>query len=284
MPNKAHHELNRLSWNEGAKAHNSHKGDQAAFFRAGGNTLFPEEQILLGNIAGKSLLHLQCNSGQDSLSIASHLGAEVTGVDISDEAIRFARKLSQDSSIPAEFIRADIYDFFVSNHRRFEYVFSSYGVLCWLSDLPEWACGIASCLQAGGRFVLVDFHPAFAMFDENWQLRFDYMAGVCYEIESGVGDYVALTGSAAEVDELHPGVIDFRNPLPGVEYQWGLAEVVMALVDSGLRLTQFKEYGHCNGFKPFPDMRDLGGRRYGAPQHLPQNIPFMFSLVAELTL
>ena len=66
MPNKAHHEINRLSWNEGTKAHNSHKGDQATFFRNGGNTLYPEETRLLGDIKGKTLVHLQCNSGQDT--------------------------------------------------------------------------------------------------------------------------------------------------------------------------------------------------------------------------
>lgn len=86
------HEANRLSWNAATVAHNSHKGDQAAFFRRGGSTLFPEELDLLGDIAGLSLLHLQCNSGQDSLSLAQ-LGADVTGVDISDEAIAFARRL-----------------------------------------------------------------------------------------------------------------------------------------------------------------------------------------------
>lgn len=283
MPDRARHELNRISWNEGTKAHNSHKGDQASFFRAGGNTLFVEEQTLLGDISGKTLLHLQCNSGQDSLSIASHLGARVTGVDISDEAVRFARNLAEASDIPAEFIRADIYDFFASNRRRFDFAFSSYGVLCWLSDISEWGRGIANCLQPGGRFVLIDFHPAFATYDEEWQLRYDYMGGVCHEFESGVGDYVALTGSAAEIDILQPGVVDFRNPYPGVEFQWGVAEVVCALIDSGLRLTDLQEYAHCNGFKPMPDMRDIGGRRYAAPLHLPQNIPLMFSLVAELT-
>jgi len=73
------HEANRLSWNAATVAHNSHKGDQAAFFRAGGSTLYPEEIDLLGDIAGLDLLHLQCNSGQDSLSLA-RLGANVTGV------------------------------------------------------------------------------------------------------------------------------------------------------------------------------------------------------------
>lgn len=281
MPDRARHEMNRQSWNEGTKAHNSHKGDQAAFFRAGGNTLFREEQVLLGDIRGRSLLHLQCNSGQDSLSIANHLGALVTGVDISDEAIRFARKLSAESGIPARFIRADVYDFFESNQERFDCAFSSYGVLCWLSDLEAWARGIAGCLTPGGGFVLIDFHPALAMFDEGWQLRHAYMGGLRYDFDSGVGDYVALTGAAAEIDALEPGIVDFHNPYPGVEYQWGLAEVAQALLGAGLRLTHIAEYAHCNGFKPLPGMRELGGRRYGAPSHLPRNIPLMFSLAAE---
>lgn len=282
MPNMAHHEMNRLSWNEGTKAHNSHKGDQATFFRSGGCTLFPEELALLGGISGKSLLHIQCNSGQDSLSIANHLDADVTGVDISDEAIRFARKLSCDSVITATFIRADIYDYFLNDETRYDIAFCSYGVICWLSDLQAWGRGIASCLKSGGRFVLVDFHPAFSMFDEEWRLKYDYMGGISYEFESGIGDYVALTGSAAEIEELRPGAHDFRNPYPGVEYQWGIAELVMALVEAGLTLTHLAEYSYCNGFKPMPDMRDLGGRRFAAAEHLPRNIPLMFSLVGEL--
>lgn len=281
MPNRVHHEINRLSWNEGTKAHNSHKGDQAAFFRAGGDTLFEEERKLLGDVAGKTLLHLQCNCGQDTLSIVGRLGAVATGVDISDEAIRFARQLSAQCQIPAQFIREDIYDFFESSQSRYEIVFSSYGVMCWLSDLIEWGRGVASCLRRGGRFILVDFHPAFTMLDEAWRLRFDYMGGQYVEFESGIGDYVALTGAAAETDRLEVGVRDFRNPYPGVEYQWGLAEVVTALLEAGLRLTHLREYNFCNGFRPNPDMTDLGDRRYGAPPHLPRNIPLMFSLVAE---
>ena len=282
MPNKANHEINRRSWNEATKAHNSHKGDQAAFFRAGGSTLFPEESRLLGDIAGKTLLHLQCNSGQDSLSIVRHLGATVTGLDISDEAIRFARQLSRDSGIRASFVRADVYDFFAEAGAPYDIVFSSYGVLCWLSDLAAWGRGIAGCLKPGGKFVLIDFHPALFMFDEDWQLKHEYMGGAPYEFVSGVGDYVALTGTAAEIDNLLPGVRDFRNPYPGVEFQWGIAEVAMALIDADLQLSHLAEYKYCNGFKPMPDMVEMSGRRYAMPAYLPQNVPLMFSIVAEL--
>ncbi|MCY3834222.1 MAG: class I SAM-dependent methyltransferase [Chloroflexi bacterium] len=276
--------MNRRSWNEATKAHNSHKGDQAAFFRRGGSTLFPEERGLLGDLAGKTLLHLQCNCGQDSLSIAKHLGADVTGLDISDEAIRFARKLSNDSGIDARFIRADIYDYFLDKREQFNLVFSSYGVLCWLSDLAAWGRGIASCLASGGRFVLVDFHPALSMFNETWELRYDFMGGTAYEFESGVGDYVALTGAAAEIDKLLPGLQDFHNPHPGVEYIWGIAEIVTALLEAGLSLSHLTEYNYCNGFKPMSDMVELSARRFAMPAHLPQNIPLMFSLMAEKTV
>lgn len=281
MPNKKHHEINRLSWNEGTKAHNSHKGDQAKFFCDGGTTLFPDEVRLLGDIKGKTLLHLQCNSGQDSLSITNHLGAKVTGVDISDEAIAFAQKLSTDSGIPAEFIRSDVYDFFEQNETQYDIIYASYGVMMWLSDLKAWGQGIANSLKSGGRFVLVEFHPVSLMIEEGWQIKYDYMGGTHIEFENGVGDYVAMTGSAPEIDELEEGVVDFVNPEPGIEYIWGIADVVMGLVSAGLRLVDLTEYNYGNGWKPVADMRDKGNRQFIMPEHMPQQFPMMFSIVAE---
>src|SRR5689334_8773165 len=123
------HEENRLSWNAATEAHNSHKGDQAAFFRQGGLTLYAEEIALLGDVKGLSIVHLQCNAGQDTLSIA-RLGAQMTGVDISDTAIDFARQLSQDCGIAATFQRMDIYDWLeqtAQSEQRFDIAFCSYG-------------------------------------------------------------------------------------------------------------------------------------------------------------
>ncbi len=102
---KALHELNRLPWNTATVAHNSHKGDQADFFRHGGSTLFPEQRELLGD------------------------SADATGVDIADEAIGFARQL------PARFERADVLDRMpvaAARGERFERVSTSHGAICWL--------------------------------------------------------------------------------------------------------------------------------------------------------
>ncbi|RMG74343.1 MAG: methyltransferase domain-containing protein [Chloroflexi bacterium] len=278
MPNQ-YHEQNRLSWNEATRRHNQHKGDQAKFLREGGSTLFPEEVALLGNLRGKSLLHLQCNAGQDTLSIASKLGADVTGVDISDEAVDFATCLSRDSGIPGVFIRSDLFDWFDQNRRTFDVVFTSYGATGWLSDLQRWGRGIASALKPGGKFVMIEFHPAALMFEKDWILHYDYMGGTLIAGD-GVGDYVAESGGALTHTNLPIQIQEkFVNPQSSYEFPWGIADHVMALLDAGLTLQLLKEYPYSNGWKPFPDMVEAEGRRMFPPKDKPI-IPLMFAIIA----
>jgi SAM-dependent methyltransferase len=275
------HEENRLSWNAATVAHNSHKGDQAAFFRTGGNQLHPEERALLGNIQGRSLVHLQCNSGQDTLSLAQ-LGARVVGVDISDTAIDFARQLSHDAGIPTTFVRADVYDWLreaASKQERFDTIFSSYGALCWLSDLQAWAQGMFSILVPGGRFVTIEYHPVGSLFDERMERKYPYfMHGEALTWEEGVEDYVAKSG----LREAEAGVKNFQNPHRVHEFLWGIGEVISALLEAGFILTSFKEYPYTQGFRPFEQMQRAENHWY-LPPHQP-TIPLMFSLSAQKPL
>ncbi len=282
MPRKELHEENRIAWNAATVAHNSHKADQAGFFRAGGTTLFPEEVALLGDITGHSLAHLQCNAGQDSFCLA-RLGATVTGVDISDEAIAFARELSIESGIPATFIRSDVYDWLAEAARRserYDTVFSSYGVLPWLSDLRVWAQGITAILKPGGRFVLVEFHPFAMTFEWDWLHTFSYFTGGApLTLESGIGDYVALAGAALAPSGYRQGIQDFVNPHRGHEFLWGLGEVTTALLDAGLVITTLREYPYMNGAKLFDRMREMPGKRMVPPEDVP-SLPLMVGLTA----
>ena len=277
------HEANRRSWNAATPAHNSHKGDQAAFFRAGGSTLFPEELELLGEIRGRSLVHLQCNAGQDTLSLA-RLGARATGVDISDEAIGFARRLSDEAGIAAEFERADVYEWLRrarEEGRRFDVAFASYGVLAWLSDLRGWARGIADVLAPGGRLVLMEFHPVLTMFDVDLGLRYPYSSGGApIPFAEGIGDYVADSGDGLLPGGAEPGAAAFRNPHPTYEFAWGLSDVVQALIDAGLRIGVLREWTYSNGWKPFARMQAEPGRRWRLPDDVPA-LPLMFGLVAQ---
>jgi SAM-dependent methyltransferase len=276
-------EQNRLSWNAVVEAHDSHRANLPGFLRDGGSTLFPEEVELLGDLEGKTLLHLQCNSGGDSISLAG-LGARVTGVDISDEAVVSARKLARQAGAQVHFERADLYDWLqeVSHEgRRFDVVFASYGVVCWLPDLVAWAGGIAGVLEPGGRFVLVDFHPVADILDRGGNHTRDYPAGgEPMHLQEGVGDYVAASGGGLTPAGYLEGATGFRNPEGANLFRWGLGEVVTALAGAGLRIMALREYPYTNGERCFAGMRELPGRRLVLPEGVPA-IPLMYGIRAE---
>jgi SAM-dependent methyltransferase len=276
-------EQNRLSWNAVVGTHASHRGELAEFLRGGGITLFPEESTLLGDLRDKTLVHLQCNTGGDTLSLAL-LGATIIGVDISDEAILYARRLSSETGIPADFVRADVYDWLeeaAREERRFDVVFSSYGVICWLPDLEAWAGGISTLLEPGGRFVLVDFHPAAEMFDEHWNRARAYPSGGEPRLlREGVGDYVAESGGGLTPAGFVEGVEDFENPHRCHLFRWSLGEVVTALAGAGLRIIALEEYPYSNGERHFARMRELPGRRMVPPEDVPA-VPLMYGISAE---
>jgi SAM-dependent methyltransferase len=280
MLRKHLHEENRAAWNVATEVHNNHKADQARFLREGGTTLFPDEIALLGNIAGKALVHLQCNAGQDTLSLAK-LEARVTGVDISDTAIDFARKLSTDSGIPGIFHRADVFDWLEQAEERFDIVFSSYGALVWLSDIRLWAKGVSSILAPGGKLVVLEFHPLLNMLNDDWALKYNYFnEGRAASFDNGIGDYVAMSREALAPSGYLEGTPDFVNPHPGHEFNWTVSEVVTAVADAGLRLVVLREYPYMNGARLLNNMRETSGYRMYPPEGMP-TLPLMYGIVAQ---
>ncbi|MBC8159777.1 MAG: class I SAM-dependent methyltransferase [Roseiflexaceae bacterium] len=274
-------EQNRRSWDAVVPAHHSHRPGLAAFLREGGLTVFPEELELLGDLAGATLVHLMCNTGQDTLSLA-RLGATATGVDISGEAVARARELAEQSGIAARFIQADVYDWLaqaVAAGARFDRVFCSYGAICWLPDLDLWARGVADVLSEGGRFTMIEFHPTSNMFDPAWRFSRSYPSGGRRLEIDGVGDYVGASGEGLTPGGFAAGTQTFQNDEQAHLFQWGIGEVVTALALAGLRITTLREYPFVNGERPFTEMRALPGRRLGAPEGSPE-LPLMYGVAA----
>lgn len=263
----------RRSWNHATALHNAHKGDQAAFLRDGGELLFDEELALLGPLAGRDVLHLQCNAGHDSLCLARR-GARVHGVDLADAAIRFARKLSADSGIPASFECAEALGFLAHTDLRFDLVFSSYGAVGWLPDLEAWARGLRRVLRPGGRFVYVEFHPLVWSFGPALTLTGDdYFSAEPFN--DPVPDYVAPSGSGLGATE---GAVAGVNPHRAWAYQYGLGDIVTALAQAGLTVQRLTEHPHANGCRVVDGLVQEG-RRWVWPPGTPR-LPLMFSLVA----
>ena len=221
---------NRSLWDGWTEINKNSKLYDLDGFKAGKNKLKSIELEELTDVAGKSLLHLQCHFGIDTMSWA-RMGAKVTGVDFSPKAISLAKLLSEELHIPARFIESDIYELPKVLDEKFDILFTSYGVLVWIRDIERWAGIIAKYLKPGGIFYMVEFHPLLEMLDDDGE-RFEYP--YCHSPEP-----IKCESEGNYADPGH----DFRHD--SYEWSYGLGEVVTALINSGLRIEYLHEFPYC---------------------------------------
>jgi SAM-dependent methyltransferase len=216
------HEQNRRTWNEIVPLHVTHPSYLTQHLLRGGSSLKSIELAELGDVRSKTLLHLMCQFGLDTLSWA-RLGAKVTGVDISDKSIEYARELAIEAGIDATFIRSDLFDLIGTLDDKFDIVFQSYGTYMWLSDMMQWARVIAHLLKPGGTFLIVDEHPCSILFQET-------------ELNYFSKEPERLTDT--------PDYADTSYIVKGekVEWQHTLSEIFNALIDAGLTIERFQEF------------------------------------------
>ena len=263
---KRYYEANKGMWDKFAVEHFDSPQYRTKEFLEGGSTLHSIELEELGDVEGKTLLHLQCHFGLDTLSWARE-GAIVTGVDFSGEAIQMARHLAQKTGIDGEFIQANIYDLPQILHRQFDIVFTSYGVTCWLHDLTQWAEIITQSLREGGTFYLAEGHPLMWVFD--WDDTDDFRIVRSYFHTSEPNEF--------EVDGSYAGAkIEEQNDY---EWAWSMGDVLTALATAGLRIEFLHEFAK-SPFRNFPFLKrsEEGYWVYDNPQVQP---PLTYSIKAS---
>ena len=155
---------NKETWNDKVKVHAESDMYALDLFKKGKSSLMHYELGALGDVKGKSLLHLQCHFGQDTLSW-SRLGAKCVGVDLSDSGIALAKELNEELNLDAEFVCCNVLDTSKNIKETFDIIFTSYGVIGWLPDLKPWGRMIAERLKKGGVFYIAEFHPIVWMYD-----------------------------------------------------------------------------------------------------------------------
>ena len=256
-------DINRDSWNNRTETHLKSEFYDLDGFLKGKTSLNDIELNLLGDIKGKSILHLQCHFGQDTVSL-SRLGANVTGVDLSDKAIESAGQIAKDTNSSARFICCDIYD--LSNHldEKFDIVFTSYGTIGWLPDLDKWAKIISKFLKPNGQFVFVEFHPVVWMFDDNFEkIGYRYFnSGAILETESGT--YADKTANITQ---------------EYVMWNHGLSEVLNSLIKNGLEIKSVDEFDY-SPYNCFNKTVEFEQGKYRI-EHLDNKIPMVYSITAK---
>ncbi|MAT90797.1 MAG: SAM-dependent methyltransferase [Flavobacteriaceae bacterium] len=231
--------INRETWNRKVELHAKSDFYDLQGFKRGKTSLKLYEMEALGDVSGKSLLHLQCHFGLDTLSW-SRMGAQCTGIDISDKAVDLAKQLSNELDISANFVCCNVLDTSEYITETFDIVYTSYGVIGWIPDLTPWAEMIAARLKPGGYFYMVEFHPIPWMFD---YLKTPPEMTYGYQQKEAI--YEKYEGTYA----------DEESSIISEEYAWnhGLAEVIGALLKAGLTLERFNEF-EGSPYNVFPDL------------------------------
>jgi SAM-dependent methyltransferase len=260
---------NRENWDDRVPIHAASEFYDVDGWLAGDREPRPWELEVLGDVSGLDVVHLQCHFGLDTLSLA-HAGARVTGLDFSPAAIATARDLAERSGLAerARFVEADVHAAAqVLAPERFDLVYVSLGALCWLPSVAAWAGQVRALLRPGGRLFLHEAHPlSFAMMWTEPTMETSYFE----EVEPYVDD-----DGHTYTDGEQP-IAHARN------YQWnhGLAEVVTAVLDQGLRLDRLEEHDWTS-YERFEWLEERRPQRYETPPgHI--RMPLSFTLVASL--
>jgi SAM-dependent methyltransferase len=233
----------------------------------GGSTLTEVERRELGDVRGARLIHLLCNCGHDTLSLA-RLGSKCTGIDISDDAIAAARNAAATLRLPVRFIRSDIYELEIDE--AFDIVYVGKGAIYWLDDFSAFASIVARLLAPGGRVYVYEEHSLLPFLLELDPTSYNPASGDLNYFHqdapsSSVGlDYVGLSGEGKEVS---------------YEWQWTLGEIITGFAKAGLRIEFLREWPFISGFKYWDWLEEREEGTFYIPANRPQ-MPLSFSLQA----
>jgi SAM-dependent methyltransferase len=269
-------ETNRRAWDEMTDRHVRGGGYRVEEFKAGAVGAEPNIPDDIGDVHGKSILHLQCHFGMDSLMWVRR-GARVTGVDFSPRAVAEARMLAAETGLSAKFVEADVLALPDALSGQFDIVLTYYGTICWLPDIRRWGRVVAHFLKSGGFMYIADTHPAACLYEpgeDGGPLRLArpyFTGGQAERCETSGGTYAAPDAPRSE----------------RVTYEWQhtLGDVVGALVGAGLRIDYLHEfpytfYDQFYYAKPASPMeRDAAG--WWRLKNAPDGLPLMFSLKAS---
>lgn len=232
-------------------------------FKKGQTTLQATELQEVGNVKGKTILHLLCHFGMDTLSWAKQ-GAIVTGVDVSTEAIALAQKLSKETGIPGRFIASDVYTLPKVLDEQFDIIFLSYGVLLWLSDIKKFGKIINRFLKKGGTFYIIELHPFTNILSYDFKLQYKYF---------DKGPYL---------DEADGSYTDWESAIKGKTYEWSytVADVINTMITERFHIEFFHEFPYTM-YDQFPGFMKQNKKGQYVLKDTTIQIPLLFSLKAR---
>ena len=257
---------NRALWEEWTRIHEAGDFyDLPRFLRDPSDVRVRADEIAdVGDVAGRTLLHLQCHFGLDTLSWA-RLGARVTGVDFAPSAIALARRIAEQAGLAATFVESSIDDLPRNLDGTFDVVYTTRGVLGWLPDIRRWAEVACRHVAPGGILYLREGHPVLWALDDGLPIRprFRYWEGapLVFPVQGSYADRTAAVATPKEHGWNH-----------------SMGEIVSAIADQGLRIEFLREEPFLEW--PADGFEERDGRWY-LPGPLDGTLPLSYALRAR---
>ena len=162
---------NRLAWNEASIYHQAaRKNSLYDGFSQIDFTVFDRDcdSVLLEklnriDLEGKMIAQLPCNNGRKLLSLMRFGAKHSVGFDISDEAVKEARKLADIFGMDADFHRMNALEIPTEHNGLYDFIYISEESLQWFPDLQKYFSVVFRLLRNGGSLLIFEMHP-FAYF------------------------------------------------------------------------------------------------------------------------
>ena len=265
---------NLESWD--AMAHMHAQGSGAEFYRieqwlAGESKLAPWEIEEMGSVEDKSLLHIQCHIGTDTLSWARE-GAQVTGLDFSQNAVAEAERFAEILGFnDARFVVSRVSEAVETlEGEQFDIIYTGRGALCWLPDLKQWARVCAALLRPGGTLYLEESTPTVNILDSE-------------EGPDGprlVPKYNLFNeGPISEIGEGSYADPDWSGERITHCWEYRYDTIINALIEGGFRIDFLNERDELF-FAPWPEFFEPSGPNYWRLKEGQVPIPLSFTLKA----
>lgn len=258
-----HTAVNRAFWDEIAPHHAASEYYGIERFVSTRDSLGSIEGAELGSVADLTVCHLQCHIGLDTISLARR-GAIVTGVDFSAASLQVARDLAERTDARASFVEADVLEAADVLGVAFDLVFTTRGVLMWVSDLSRWADTCARLLRPGGTLYLLDLHPlAMVLHSDESGLR---LSGSYFGSDRPTSTSADASYAVRDVGLVHQETREWIHPI---------GAVVTALATAGLVIEFLHEHSDELPVDGSDAERRAAGRRlpswYSIRAHRPES-------------
>lgn len=233
------YESNRKAWNQAILYHKKNRKFDLVELINKNKILDSIELSMLDmfDLSHKSVCQLCCNNGRELISINKiYNTSHCAGFDISDEAIKDAKKLNDIFDTKIDFVRCNVFDIDNSYYNKFDYIYITVGSLNWIENLKNFFEIANKLLKETGVLLIYELYPITKIFpslnDSNFlkgngvEIKYDYFDRSIDKYFNGI-DYVGKT--QYESSEI-------------CEYKHTLSDIINSIINNHFKIIKFDEY------------------------------------------